>query len=55
MTSNFIKVRCTKCKNEQVIYGKVSNVVHCLVCNADLAFPTGGKSKIEARVLEILE
>lgn len=53
--SKFIKVRCSKCKNEQIIFGNVSNIVPCLVCNKELAFPTGGKSKISARVLEVLE
>ena len=53
--SKFIKVRCSKCKNEQVIFGNVSSIVKCLVCNEELAHPTGGKSKISARVLEVLE
>ena len=53
--SKFIKVRCTKCKNEQVIYGNASNVVSCLVCNEPLAQPAGGKAKVSARVLEVLE
>ena len=53
--SKFIKVRCSKCKNEQIIFGNASNVVKCLVCNKELAYPTGGKSKISARVLEVLE
>ena len=53
--SKFIKVRCSKCKNEQVIFGNSSNVVTCLVCSKELAYPTGGKSKISARVLEVLE
>ena len=52
--SKFIKVRCSKCKNEQVIFGNASEVVHCLVCNKELAYPTGGKSRISAIVLEIL-
>ena len=53
--SKFIKVRCSKCKNEQVIFGNSSNSVTCLVCNKELAYSTGGKSKISARVLEVLE
>jgi len=53
--SQFIKVRCVKCKNEQIIYGNASNVVSCLVCSEPLAEPTGGKAKITARVLEVLE
>jgi small subunit ribosomal protein S27e len=53
--SKFIKVRCSKCKNEQITYGKVSMEVKCLVCGTVLARPTGGKSVIEARILEVLE
>ena len=53
--SKFVKVRCTKCKNEQIIFGNASTVVECLVCNKEVAYPTGGKAKISARVLEVLE
>ncbi|HIH43319.1 TPA: 30S ribosomal protein S27e [Candidatus Woesearchaeota archaeon] len=37
------------------MYGKASSEVRCLVCGKDLAEPTGGKAKIKARVLEVLE
>jgi small subunit ribosomal protein S27e len=53
--SRFIKVRCPKCKNEQVIFGKPSSKIDCLVCSENLATATGGKGKIKARVLEVLE
>ena len=53
--SKFIKVRCSKCKNEQIIFGNAGSIVKCLVCDQELAMPTGGKSKITARVLEVLE
>jgi|TARA_Y100000310_G_C20524154_1_gene735167 small subunit ribosomal protein S27e len=53
--SKFIKIRCPKCKNEQVTFGKVSTSVECLVCNAKLAEPTGGKTHAKARILEVLE
>ena len=53
--SKFISVRCNKCKNEQIIFGKSSSKVSCLVCNTLLSEPAGGKSKIKARVLEVLE
>lgn len=53
--SKFIRVRCPKCKNEQVVFGKASTKVTCLVCGRALADATGGKSKVKARVLEILE
>ena len=54
-TSKFIKVRCPKCKNEQIVFGKASTKVTCLVCGKVLAEPTGGKSKVKARILEVLE
>ena len=54
-SSRFVKVRCSKCKNEQVIFGKASTVVECLVCSQVLAEPSGGKTRIKARVLEVLE
>lgn len=54
-TSKFIKIRCPKCKNEQIMFGKASTIVTCLVCNKTLAEPTGGKAKVKARVLEVLE
>jgi len=54
-TSRFIKVRCLKCKNEQIMFGKPSTKVVCLVCGKEIAEPTGGKGRIKARILEVLE
>ena len=53
--SKFIKVRCPKCKNEQIIFGKSDSIVKCLVCDQVLSKPTGGKGKIKAQILEVLE
>ena len=53
--SKFIKVRCPKCKNEQIIFGKSDSIVKCLVCDKILSEPTGGKGRIKARILEVLE
>jgi len=53
--SKFIKVRCPKCKNEQTAFGKASTVVKCLVCGKTLLEPSGGKAKVKARILEVLE
>jgi len=53
--SKFIKIRCPKCRNEQITFGKAASVVPCLVCGKVLAEPSGGKSKIKARILEVLE
>lgn len=52
--SKFIKVRCPKCKNEQILFGKASVKIKCLVCGKELAEPTGGKVKVKSRILEVL-
>jgi small subunit ribosomal protein S27e len=54
-TSKFIKVRCPKCKNEQIVFGKAAKKINCLVCGRVIAEPTGGKIKVKARILEVLE
>ena len=54
-TSKFIKVRCNKCKNEQIIFSKPAKKITCLVCGEVLADCTGGKAKVKARILEFLE
>ena len=53
--TKFIKVRCKKCKNEQIIFQNASTIIKCLVCNEILANPKGGKAEIKATILEILE
>jgi len=53
--SRFIKVRCQSCKNEQIIFEGATTKVGCLVCDAILAEPKGGKAQLkDARVLEYL-
>ena len=54
MKGRFIKVRCSKCANEQIIFGKSSSSVKCLVCGTPVAEPSGGKAKIKAKIIEIL-
>jgi len=53
--SKFIKIKCSKCKNSQVIFGKASTKVHCLSCGSIIALPAGGKAKIRARIEEVLK
>ena len=49
MASPFYKVKCEKCKNEQVIFEKIASVVKCLVCDEVLATPTGGKADVKVK------
>jgi len=53
--SRFIKVRCPKCKNEQIIFGKAAVNVNCLVCSTPLAESAGGKTRVKSRILEVLD
>ncbi len=43
-TSKFWKVKCEKCKNEQVVFSNATTKVVCLVCGEVLATPTGGQA-----------
>ncbi|MBI5072782.1 30S ribosomal protein S27e [Candidatus Woesearchaeota archaeon] len=54
-SSKFVKIRCPKCKNEQITFGKSATQVKCLVCAKPLVEPSGGKSHVKARILEVLE
>jgi len=51
---NFVRVKCSKCKNSQIIFGKASTKVKCLNCDTTIAVPKGGKAGIRARVEEVL-
>jgi small subunit ribosomal protein S27e len=47
----FVEIRCEDCGNTQVIFSKPSTVIRCLVCNTELATPTGGVAKFLGTVL----
>ena len=55
MTSNFLKVRCEKCNNVQIIFERPASVIKCLVCDKVLAEPTGGKGIIKAKIMSIVK
>lgn len=52
--NRFIKVRCQGCKNEQVIFEAAKTEVKCIICNAVIAEPKGGKAELKARLIEVL-
>lgn len=53
--SKFLKVKCAKCRNEQIIFSKTAMQVKCLVCENVLAQPTGGIADIKGKIIEILD
>ena len=52
--TKFVRVKCSKCKAVQVLFGKASTKVRCNECGGVLSVPSGGNAKIRARVEEVL-
>jgi small subunit ribosomal protein S27e len=53
--SRFLRVRCSSCGNEQVIFGSPASLVKCVVCENTLAVPRSGKGKVSTSIIEVLE
>ena len=53
--SKFLRVKCSDCGNEQVVFSSTTLSVNCNVCGAVLAEPSGGKAKIRGEVVAELE
>lgn len=53
-SSFFLRVQCRGCGNEQTIFSHPASVVKCSVCGMTLATPTGGKGRVEAKVLKVI-
>jgi small subunit ribosomal protein S27e len=53
--SVFLRVKCQKCGNEQLIFSNAVNKISCNVCGEVLAEPSGGRAKIKGEVLSVLE
>jgi len=53
--SLFLRVKCSKCGNEQLVFSNAVNKVTCNVCGEILAEPSGGRAKINGEVLAVLE
>ncbi|MEM2143998.1 MAG: 30S ribosomal protein S27e [Candidatus Jordarchaeaceae archaeon] len=45
-SSKFIKIQCSDCGSEQIIFDRASTTVKCNVCGRILVKPTGGKATI---------
>ncbi len=51
--SKFLKISCSECENEQIIFNKPTNTVQCLDCESTLCDPTGGMGKIQSKIEEV--
>lgn len=52
--SIFLRVKCLKCANEQIVFERSSSYVKCTVCDELLAQPAGGKATIRGEILQSL-
>jgi len=52
--SKFVRVKCPKCKHSQVIFGKSATQVRCVRCKQTISKTSGGKTKIRAKVENVL-
>ncbi len=53
--SSFVRAKCLKCGNEQILFSHASNRVSCNVCGTVLAEPSGGKAKIKGEIVGVFE
>ncbi len=51
--SKFLKVECD-CGAEAIVFGNSSTVVNCSKCGNNLVTPTGGKTEVNCRIVEVL-
>jgi small subunit ribosomal protein S27e len=54
LQSKFLKVKCSECGNEQVVFGSASTEVKCNKCGKVLARPRGGKAEILTKIIKVL-
>ncbi len=53
--SNFLRVKCVDCGNQQVVFDHAASVVQCIICGKSLVKSRGGKSEIVAQIVEVLD
>lgn len=49
---SFVKVKCSDCGNEQIVFRKPTSEVSCQVCGSPLAEPTGGYAEFKGELIE---
>ncbi|MCK9151006.1 30S ribosomal protein S27e [Methanobacterium alcaliphilum] len=53
--SNFLRVKCLDCGNQQIVFDRAASTVQCIICGKTLVKPKGGKSQITAQIVEVLD
>lgn len=52
--AKFLRIQCPRCKKNHVVFGKSSTKVKCQKCNKLLVRTTGGKTKIKAKIQQLI-
>jgi small subunit ribosomal protein S27e len=53
--SGFLRVKCPKCGNEQMVFSNPVNRVNCNVCGTEIAESSGGKAIIKGEIVALFE
>jgi small subunit ribosomal protein S27e len=53
--SNFLRVKCGDCGNQQIVFDHAAYKVQCIICGKSLVLSKGGKSEIVAQIVEVLD
>jgi len=49
--SCFVKIKCTNCGAERIIFDHTTTPIYCRICNQVLAKPTGGKAILYGKIV----
>ncbi len=52
--SKFLSVQCAACKAKQTVFGNATEKIACGSCGDLLCSPTGGRTLVRGKVVEIL-
>ncbi len=56
MSGKFLRVSCTDCGHETILFDRASTSISCSICGSTLAIPAGGKANfVGSTVVDVLE
>jgi len=51
--SRFLKVKCSQCANEQIVFERPASNVKCRMCGITMVESTGGKGRVSGEIIEV--
>ena len=56
MSGKFLRVSCTDCGHETILFDRASSSISCSICGATLVISAGGKADlVGSTVVDVLE